>query len=673
MRVRFWGTRGSIPTPGPRTARFGGNTACVEIRTEGGTILVIDCGTGARELGTALLQERRAPLTIYLLISHTHWDHIQGFPFFEPAYVPDCTLEIYSPPGLEDTLEASLAGQMQYNYFPVRLTDLRACLRFHELGEGGFQVGDAHVQTQYLNHTAPALGYRITAGGATVVYASDHEPFWWPGPAASCPPVHPGDARHLAFLAGADLLIHDAQYCDDEYPAKRGWGHSTVEYVTDLAVQAGVRQLVLFHHDPSRDDQAVVALAHHASQRVAWQGAAVEVLAAAEGLELVLEEREGATSPAPLLPTPGQDVVPRGARLLVAGGTADDHRALRAALAADGHRLFPVPAGQSAAEAVRQTRPALALLVEGPEIQDPLQVAAEIRTTPEGEWLPIVVIASTERPSDAATLLAQATDVVSRPWSPPLLRSRVRVWLARAGAGRSGQQPAGARRRARRRGALQRVPALFRGLPTYEQEVLLRHATPRQFAAGEVLFREGDPPEGVFYLQEGAVRVATRAPDGQEILLAVLEPGDTVGELGALDGRPRTATAVALRPTRTAFVRREAFLSGLAVAPRSGLRLLRLLATRLRTMDHRLGNLAFGELPTRIARALLEQVPAATAPAGAPAAGTLTLDALAAQLGVDRPPLERALLLLDAGGLVRIEGERVRVVDHEGLVRFLLG
>ncbi|HZU04942.1 MAG TPA: cyclic nucleotide-binding domain-containing protein [Chloroflexota bacterium] len=666
MRVRFWGTRGSIPTPGPRTAHFGGNTACVEIRTDSGTILVIDCGTGARELGNALLQERRAPLTVHLLISHTHWDHIQGFPFFEPAYVPDCTLEIYSPPGLEDTLEASLAGQMQYNYFPVRLTDLRACLRFHELGEGVFQVGDARVQTQYLNHTAPALGYRITAGGATVVYASDHEPFWWPGPAGGWPSVHPGDARHLAFLAGADLLIHDAQYCDEEYPAKRGWGHSTVEYVTDLAVRAGVRRLVLFHHDPSRDDRAVGALVHHASQRVAQQGGAVEVLAAAEGLELVLEEREGGMSLAPLLPLPRQDVMPRGARLLLAGGTADDHRALRTALAADGHRLLPVPAGQSAAEAVQQTRPALALLVEGPEVPDPLQVAAEIRATPEGEQLPIVVLASAERPGDAATLLAQATDVVGRPWSPPLLRSRVRVWLARTGAGRGRRQRAAARRGARRV-TLQRVPALFRGLPAYEQEALLRHAAPRQFAAGEVLFREGDLPEGVFYLHEGAVRVTTCAPDGQEVLLAVLEPGDTVGELGVLDGGPRTATAIALRPTCTAFVRREAFLSGLAVAPRACLRLLCLLAARLRATDRRLSSLAFGELPARVARALLEAVP------DAPALAAATLDALAERLGVDRPQLEHALLLLDAGGLVRIEGERVRVTDREGLLRFLRG
>src|SRR5919202_1853812 len=326
MKIRFWGTRGSVPTPGPRTARFGGNTSCVELRAADGTCLVVDCGTGAREMGAHLLAEQAQPPDIHLLIGHTHWDHIQGFPFFGPAYVPGCQINVYSPPGLEETLEASLSDQMQYTYFPVRLNDLRARILFRELGEGRFQIGGVTVETQYLNHTAPSLGYRLKVGGCTIVYASDHEPYWWPGqaPRKVWTPVHPGDARHLAFLEGADVLIHDAQYLDREYPAKRGWGHSTGNYVTDLAALAGVKQVVLFHHDPTHDDRLVAATARAAIRRAAAHGSALQILAAAEGMEIVLPERtdvEVAPSPAPAV---GSDGAAWGARLLVAGAEAED-------------------------------------------------------------------------------------------------------------------------------------------------------------------------------------------------------------------------------------------------------------------------------------------------------------------------------------------------------------
>ena len=229
MRGRFWGTRGSVPAPGPATTRFGGNTSCVEVLTADGTCLVLDCGTGARELGLALLAA--GPPPIHLLLSHTHWDHIQGFPFFAPAYLPGAILDVYASPGLERPLEEALSGQMQHPYVPVRLSELRAQIAVHEVGEGTFRMGGVTIHPQYLNHTTPCLGYRLEAGGVSVVYATDHEPFWWEGPKAAPAErlLHPGDRRHVEWLAGADLVIHDGQFTDAEYPAKRNWGHSSAE------------------------------------------------------------------------------------------------------------------------------------------------------------------------------------------------------------------------------------------------------------------------------------------------------------------------------------------------------------------------------------------------------------------------------------------------------------
>lgn len=666
MKVRFWGTRGSVPTPGPRTARFGGNTSCVEIQADDGTRIVIDCGTGARELGTSLLAEGGAASRIHLLISHTHWDHIQGFPFFGPAYVPGFALDIYSPPGLEGTLEASLSGQMQYTYFPVRLADLQAGLTFHELGEGGFQAGGVHVEAQYLNHTAPALGYRLNVGGVTVVYSSDHEPFWWPGdhPRDGWVPVHPGDARHVSFLEGADVVIHDAQYLDREYVTKRGWGHSTMEYVTDMAAQAGVRQLVLFHHDPTHDDRLVAATVRLASRRAGTRGSGMEVIAAAEGLELVLPERADADPVTRRAPAMHVDSEPRGARLLVAGGDDQDLAALRESLAPEGHQLLPLPDATPLAVGVEQVRPALVLLAAGPSLPDPLRAAAQLRADAPGTKLPIVAILGEAESARAGELLAEATDIVARPWSPPMLRSRVRAWLARS-RDRSRWTPATSRRRvsAGARGRA-RVPELFKGLPAPERAALLANAADCRLAVGEVLFREGDPAEGIYFIREGTIQVSARSTDEQEVVLAVLGTGETVGELAALDAGSRTATAVALERTVLDYVPREAFMAGLSASPQACLRLLRLLAARLRATDRRVGELAFGDIPSRVARHLLR-----AGEVGADA--DLSVAALSTRAGIDQPRLERALLLLEAGGFIGVDRGRVRVVDRAGLVNFV--
>ena len=179
MRIRFWGTRGSVPTPGPGTVRYGGNTSCVEVRTDGGTLLVLDCGTGARGLGLRLLEEAASagpPPAGSILIGHTHWDHIHGLPFFAPLFVPGSRWDVFGPRGLGRTLDNVLAGQMEYQYFPIGLDEVNAEVHYHDLVEGVFEFGDATIRTQYLNHPALTLGFRIEADGATVVYASDHEP-----------------------------------------------------------------------------------------------------------------------------------------------------------------------------------------------------------------------------------------------------------------------------------------------------------------------------------------------------------------------------------------------------------------------------------------------------------------------------------------------------------------
>jgi phosphoribosyl 1,2-cyclic phosphodiesterase len=295
VQVRFWGTRGSIAAPGKATVRYGGNTSCVEVRTAGGELVIFDSGTGIRELGQALASGN-GPVHGHIFLSHTHWDHIQGFPFFWPAFVEGNDLTIYAGRDLDRELESVLAGQMEYAYFPVRLEDMRAAVRFRDLGEEQLTVGDARIAVQYMNHTGLTLGYRLQADDRIVVYATDNEPHdkllrdlgGRGRPPATPWPVHHGDRRFVEFVRDADLLITDAQYTAEEWSQKIGWGHSTVEHAVDFAVAARVKQLALFHHDPTRNDRAVDALVRRARRRVARQGSSLVVFAAAEGLTLAI-------------------------------------------------------------------------------------------------------------------------------------------------------------------------------------------------------------------------------------------------------------------------------------------------------------------------------------------------------------------------------------------------
>ncbi len=283
--VKFWGTRGSIPTPGPATIRYGGNTACVELRS-GNDLLMLDCGTGAREMGLALSREFKGrPLDLHIFISHTHWDHIQGFPFFAPAYTPGTRLTLYSSRGADKSLEKVFTGQMDASYFPVALSDMMARLYFVEL-DGPAKVGAMSITHFYLNHPGLAIGFRIQIGQKTIVYLTDHE----------CYCRMSGENAHNLKLdrevtesaKGADLYIREAQYTDEEYLSKRGWGHSTFIDALESAHEAGVKQLALFHHEPMHDDNAmdrIVADCHDIMKR---RGMSFTCFAAADNQQIRL-------------------------------------------------------------------------------------------------------------------------------------------------------------------------------------------------------------------------------------------------------------------------------------------------------------------------------------------------------------------------------------------------
>ena len=293
MRIRFWGTRGSIATPGAGTNHFGGNTSCVELTTASGDLLIFDCGTGAHRLATHLMAQGKKPINANILLGHTHWDHIQGFPFFTPAFVKGNSAAIYGPEGSRGSLHDVLAGQMEFTYFPVELSQLPAEISYHDLTEGIHTIGGARVATQFLNHPAMTLGYRVEADGVAVVYLVDHEPFsdelWRAGaePGRIESILHDGDRRHARFMADADLVIHDAQYTPDEYSSKKTWGHSPYDYVVQIAAAAGVRRVALTHHDPGHDDDFVAEIERKARAVALQCGTGLDVFCAYEGCELI--------------------------------------------------------------------------------------------------------------------------------------------------------------------------------------------------------------------------------------------------------------------------------------------------------------------------------------------------------------------------------------------------
>lgn len=438
MRVRFWGTRGSIPTPGSSTLRYGGNTSCVEVQASDGTLVILDCGTGARGLGQDLAA-RPHSIQGHLLIGHTHWDHIQGFPFFTPLFSPDNTWDIYAPGDRGWQIEACLAGQMAYEYFPITLEALHADVRLHDLKEGSFDLGSIRVSTQYLNHPALTLGYRLEADGATVVYATDHEPHSllpYEAPPGEMP-IHHEDRRHIRFLEGADLVIHDAQYVLADFPAKAGWGHAPMERVVDYALLARVKQLALFHHDPDRGDEAVDCLSDAAQTRADAGRDPLRVFAAAEGQ--VIELGTERALPRPALAPHASALLARSPKaastVLIVDDDPDMVMLLEATLGAEGVRVLTAPNGHAALTLAREIGPSLILLdMNLPEL-DGLAVCRILRAESDSRLhdIPIVILTGEKlKETDVIEAFASgATDYLTKPIKPTLVRSRVRAWLSR--------------------------------------------------------------------------------------------------------------------------------------------------------------------------------------------------------------------------------------------------
>lgn len=286
LRLRFWGTRGSIPSPGPTTVRYGGNTPCVEVRTETDWLVILDAGTGIRELGRSLVASSNGHgISADIFLTHAHWDHIQGIPFFAPIFQPGNHFTIWGSKTLERSIDKVIRDQMLPVVFPVTFEQLDATIDFGEIAEGR-HVGNGYEVTAFaVQHPGGALGFRFTSGsrqGGSLVYISDNE--------LSPAPVYTSRSdwkeQLVEFVRGATVLVHDATYTCDEYEQHRGWGHSTDEDAVSLALDAGVEQLVLFHHRPERTDDDVDRSLAACRALVAARGGRLTVTAAAEGMTL---------------------------------------------------------------------------------------------------------------------------------------------------------------------------------------------------------------------------------------------------------------------------------------------------------------------------------------------------------------------------------------------------
>lgn len=288
LTIRFWGTRGSIPTPGRATEKYGGNTPCLEVR-HGNHRIVIDAGTGIREMTTAWLAEETndTPTDVSLLFTHLHWDHIQGFPFFAFAYMPQNSLTVYGE--AEKPVEELLSGQMSGDYFPVDLNAMQAKMTFRKV-DGPFQVGAVKITPFKLPHPGASLGYRLEVGESVLVVATDSE---FDDRALNkdqleenrfIPREYPPEL--LEVLSGASLLVIDCQYTDELYEKRRGWGHNSAATVVDLCRQIQPDMVALFHHDPESTDEMVTAMADDVARRLIRSARRALVFAAREGLEI---------------------------------------------------------------------------------------------------------------------------------------------------------------------------------------------------------------------------------------------------------------------------------------------------------------------------------------------------------------------------------------------------
>jgi phosphoribosyl 1,2-cyclic phosphodiesterase len=283
-RVKFWGVRGSTPCDGERFTHYGGDTSCVEVTAAGHPTIVFDLGTGLRSFGAQVASEASLDeFSATVLLTHLHWDHIQGLPFFAPVSSGRGQLEVYGPRQPEGTLLNAFAGVMRPPYFPITPDQLAGQVDFVDVGHDDFVVDGARVRSRWVRHCGPTLGFRVEIEGVSIAYVSDH------GPGCSADPDDFVPLDVLELCDGVDLLIHDAQHRNDEFEPKRKWGHSTVDYAVHVAHAAGARRLVLFHHCPTHADADLDLMTRDASE-LASRCSSLEVITAAQGLELVLAD-----------------------------------------------------------------------------------------------------------------------------------------------------------------------------------------------------------------------------------------------------------------------------------------------------------------------------------------------------------------------------------------------
>lgn len=286
MRLRFWGTRGSCPTPGPTTVRYGGNTTCLEVRTDDDHLIILDAGTGIRELGRSLVGAAGGqPIQGDVFFSHAHWDHIQGLPFFTPAFQAGNHFRLFGSPGLLRSLELVLRQQMSPVVFPVNFDALHARMEFREMQAHRYQENDVVVRTINVRHPGGALGFRVQpvqASDRSLVFIPDNELDRFGDQADDAPTRQ----ALVEFARGARVLVHDAMYTGAEYMDHRGWGHSSYRDAVEFAIEAEVETLVLFHHDPERTDDNLQEQLELCRQMVRERGGSVMVVAAAEGMEV---------------------------------------------------------------------------------------------------------------------------------------------------------------------------------------------------------------------------------------------------------------------------------------------------------------------------------------------------------------------------------------------------
>jgi phosphoribosyl 1,2-cyclic phosphodiesterase len=295
-RLKFWGTRGSISVPGDGTLRYGGNTTCVELRADG-EIIVLDAGSGIRSLGIALEKEFQSqPIKLSLLITHAHWDHIQGLPFFAPAYEKKNEIRVRGYDGLDMGFGKIMAEPMKAPFFPIAMRELSARIDIKKLTEMEFSFGNVQVRARFVNHPGVCAGYRLFTSAGSIAFLPDHEPYQFLHSARGSD-MSPEERKKIAeeqrialvdFLHGSDILILDAQYTDAEYETHVGWGHGSVSSAVSLGLDAEVRRLLLFHHNPSHDDTMLDSIVDDARRLIRERGQDLEVDGAREGEEVLL-------------------------------------------------------------------------------------------------------------------------------------------------------------------------------------------------------------------------------------------------------------------------------------------------------------------------------------------------------------------------------------------------